>query len=94
MVFTLTGGPGTGFTQRTITGDGDIVEDRSVAAPGSYSASATLAQAGQWLMQMVAFRTAGSAPPPPDTTPPTAPSTATATPGSNQILLHMGCVDG
>ena len=90
MVFTLTGGPGTGFTQRTITGDGDIVEDRSVAAPGSYSASATLTQAGQWLMQMVAFRTAGSAPPPPDTTPPTAPSTATATPGSNQILLTWG----
>jgi chitodextrinase len=90
LVFTQSGSAGAGFTQRAITGDGDIVEDRSVTAVGSYSGSATLNQSGQWLMQMVAFRTAGSTPPPPDTTPPTAPSSATATPGSSQIILTWG----
>jgi hypothetical protein len=90
VVFTLTAGPGTGFTQRTITPDGDIVQDRLVTATGSYSATAPLTSSGQWLMQMVAFRAAGSAPPPPDTQPPTAPSNVTATPGSNQIVLSWG----
>jgi hypothetical protein len=56
MVFTLTSGAGTGFTNRIITTpDGDIAEDRLVAATGSYSATATLNPAGAWVMQMVAF---------------------------------------
>src|SRR6266700_2247335 len=59
MVATFTTGPGTGFTQRLLTSpDGDIAEDRMVTATGSYSATtAALSPAGQWVMQMVAFRT-------------------------------------
>ena len=35
--------------------DGDIAEDQMVTATGSYSATAPLASAGPWIMQMVAF---------------------------------------
>jgi hypothetical protein len=56
MVSTETTGPGSGFTTRIITSpDGDIAEDRLVAATGSYSATAPVSPAGGWLMQMVAF---------------------------------------
>ena len=56
LVQTSTGGPGTGFTRRLITSpDGDILEDRLVAATGSYNATAPVGS-GQWIMQMVAFR--------------------------------------
>jgi hypothetical protein len=56
IVSNLTTGAGTAFTSRIITSpDGDIAEDRLVAATGSYSASATLNSTGQWVMQMVAF---------------------------------------
>ena len=41
MTFTLTTGPGAGFTSRMITTpDGDIAEDRIVTATGSYQATA------------------------------------------------------
>jgi hypothetical protein len=58
----MTGGvftsAGTGFTTRIITNpDADIVEDRSVTATGTYSATAN--QSGTWLMQMVTFKAAG-----------------------------------
>ena len=57
LVQTATTGPGTGFTSRLLTSpDGDIAEDEAVTATGSYSATAALAS-GQWIMQMVAFRT-------------------------------------
>jgi hypothetical protein len=69
IVQTSTSGPGANFTKRLLTsGDGDIAEDRVVTAAGFYSASAPLTSLGGWLMQIVAFRAAGS--PPPDTTPP------------------------
>jgi hypothetical protein len=69
-VQTTTTGPGANFTNRMITNpDGDIAEDRVVTVPGFYSASAPVSNSGGWVMQMVAFRAAGS--PPPDTTPPT-----------------------
>jgi hypothetical protein len=49
---------GTGFTTRIITNpDADIIEDRSVTATGTYSATAN--QSGTWLMQMVTFKAAG-----------------------------------
>jgi uncharacterized membrane protein len=58
IVLTLTTGPGNGFTSRILTSpDGDIAEDEMVAATGSYSATAPLNTSGQWIMQMVAFRT-------------------------------------
>ena len=61
LVQTLTTGPGTGFTSRVITSpDGDILEDRVVTAVGSYDATAPVNPSGLWIMQMVAFRAAGS----------------------------------
>lgn len=86
-VWTMTSGPGQGFTQRTVTADGDIVEDMTAATPGSYAATAPLGSSGPWVMQMVALRPAGGGPPPVDTTAPTAPTNPTATPGSNQIIV-------
>ena len=51
---------GAGYTSRVITPDGDILEDRIVSATGSYSATAVLDKVQPWIMQMVAFRVAGS----------------------------------
>jgi fibronectin type 3 domain-containing protein len=83
-VATGTTGPGSGFTSRTITQpDEDIAEDEMVTAVGSYSATAPVSPAGDWIMQMVAFRTSSTPPPPP-----TAPANLTATPASlTQINL-------
>ena len=75
-VTSMTSGPGSGFTNRMITvPDDDIAEDRPVTAVGSYSATANLSPAGQWVMQMVAIRAAGSGGT--DTTPPTPPGNLT-----------------
>ncbi|HZX97342.1 MAG TPA: galactose oxidase-like domain-containing protein [Myxococcales bacterium] len=88
MVATNTRGSGTNFTRRLITSpDGDIAEDRIVTAVGAYSASAPLNGSGPWVMQMVAFKAAGSTPPPPDTQPPSAPSGLAATASSTGIDL-------
>ena len=57
IVQTVTDGPGSGFTTRLVTApDGDIAEDEMATAIGSYSATAPV-NPGQWIMQMVAFRT-------------------------------------
>ena len=86
LVQTNTTGPGSSFTQRLLTKpDGDIAEDRMVTSTGSYTATASVKPSGQWIMQMVAFRT-----PPvgPDTQPPTTPGTLTANAtSSSQINL-------
>jgi len=83
-VETVTTGPGTSFTQRLLTSpDADLAEDRMVSAVGSYSAAAPVAPAGRWVMQMVAFRAASN-----DTTPPSAPSNATAKQTGNQVALN------
>ena len=59
LVTAYTSGPGAGFTKRLITSpDGDIAEDELVTTTGSYAATAVAT--GQWIMQMVAFRAAGS----------------------------------
>ena len=61
QVQTLTTGSGSGYTSRVITTpDGDILEDSMVATAGSYSATAAVSPSGKWIMQMVAFRAAGS----------------------------------
>jgi len=58
LVQTITSGPGTGFTSRMVTQpDADIAEDEMVSNTGTYSTTAPLSS-GQWIMQMVAFRTA------------------------------------
>ncbi|HEY2467587.1 MAG TPA: IPT/TIG domain-containing protein [Terracidiphilus sp.] len=60
-IASLTTSPGSGFTERILTSpDGDIAEDQMVTSTGSYSATATLSASGWWVMQMVAFRAAGS----------------------------------
>jgi hypothetical protein len=64
LVQSVTTGPGSGFTKRLLTQpDADIAEDRAVTATGSYSASAPISPSDPWIMQMVAFRTAATAPP-------------------------------
>jgi hypothetical protein len=61
LVQSLSTAAGPGYTARVITSpDGDILEDRIVSARGSYSATAVLDQTQLWIMQMVAFRAAGS----------------------------------
>jgi Abnormal spindle-like microcephaly-assoc'd, ASPM-SPD-2-Hydin/Fibronectin type III domain len=61
IVYTDTKGPGSGFTERILTPqDGDIAEDETVTAAGSYSATAPLTSSGPWVMQMVAFRAGSS----------------------------------
>jgi hypothetical protein len=68
LVQTVTTGPGAGYTSRVITiPNGDILEDRAVTATGSYNATAPVSPSGSWIMQLVAFRAAGSPPPPPAT---------------------------
>ncbi len=77
---------GSGYTQRLLTTpDADLVEDRIVAATGSYSANSTQTPSSWWVMQMVAFRAASAAG---DTTAPTAPSAlATTAVSSTQVPL-------
>jgi len=76
FVATGTTGAGTGFASRMITSpNSDIVEDESVTAAGMYVASAPLTASGWWVMNVAAFRVAGSA----SQTPPPPPPTSNAT---------------
>ncbi|MGH9573097.1 MAG: LamG-like jellyroll fold domain-containing protein [Candidatus Acidiferrales bacterium] len=60
LVQQSTAGAGAGYTSRVITSpDSDILEDSLVTMTGSYSATAPVSS-GAWIMQMVAFRGAGS----------------------------------
>jgi hypothetical protein len=75
MVATSTAGAGAGFTSRIITSpDSDIAEDRVVTSSAAYSATASLSGVGPWVMQLAAFRAAGS--PAPLPTPPVVAITA------------------
>jgi glucose/arabinose dehydrogenase/PKD repeat protein len=62
----MTGGlfsaAGTSFTNRIITNDADIAEDRIVTTAGSYSATATLNPSAGWVMQVATFRAATAGP--------------------------------
>jgi len=58
-----TNAAGNGYVNRVITTDGDIAEDQTVAASGTYAATASLVSSGSWIMQAVALRGAASAPP-------------------------------
>jgi Abnormal spindle-like microcephaly-assoc'd, ASPM-SPD-2-Hydin/CARDB len=55
IVATSTSGPGSGFTSRLLSPDGDIAEDQIATTTGSHSATAPLSSSGTWIMQMVAF---------------------------------------
>jgi hypothetical protein len=50
--------PGPGFTERFLTGDMDILEDRTAPTPGSYDATSPLNLSGWWVATMGAFRPA------------------------------------
>jgi hypothetical protein len=59
-VFTSVPGPGSGYIARIVTNpDGNIAEDRPVAAIGRYRSTAPLNAAGPWIMQLVTFRAPG-----------------------------------
>jgi hypothetical protein len=47
---------GPGYTERSITALGDIVEDQVVSSTGAYSANAPDNTAGEYVMQMATFR--------------------------------------
>ena len=60
-----TTGAGTGYTLRWSSNpDGNIAEDRVVTTAGAYSATAPVSSTNGWVMQLVAFRAAGSSPTP------------------------------
>jgi hypothetical protein len=97
MVWTLTQSPGTGFTQRLLTSpDGDIAEDSVVHALDSYSATAFLNNPGPWIMQVAAFRAAGSPSPAPTPLPTPAPASGVVYPlkvsGNNRYLVDQNSV--
>jgi len=85
-VISYTTAAGSGYTNRVISTDGNLLEDRIVAATGSYNATAPMSLSGAWIMQLVAFRAAGSGGG--ETVPPTAPGSLTASvTSSTQINL-------
>jgi hypothetical protein len=55
MTTDMYSGAGTGFTIRVVTTAGDMVEDRTVSATGSYSATAPVGASCEWLMQLATF---------------------------------------
>src|SRR5216684_2047439 len=82
LVQSTTTGPGTGYTSRVLSGDGDILEDQIATTVGSYAATAALDRTQLWIMQMASFRAASGT----SGATPTAPSNLTATlAGSLQI---------
>jgi hypothetical protein len=46
--------PGSGYTMRQVTDDGDMVEDQ-IVSPGSYDAEASLGSSSEWVIQVAAF---------------------------------------
>jgi len=59
MTTDIFAGAGPSFTQRIITSDGNLAEDRLTSTAGSYNASAVISGANQtWIMQLVAFKAA------------------------------------
>ena len=56
LVQTVSTGPGSGYSQRMLTNDGDIVEDRIASTTGTYSAGSPINPSAQWIMQIVAFK--------------------------------------
>ncbi len=60
MTSTVFTAPGSGFTSRLVTTpDGDLVEDALAGAAGGHAAAASL-DTGTWLLQLAAFKPAGS----------------------------------
>jgi len=82
--FGTTKGPGSGFTQRVLTGDSDNAEDEIVSSTGTYAATASVSggKGNNWLIQLATFYSSGTGGTPP------APTNLTATAiSSSQINL-------
>jgi hypothetical protein len=48
---------GSGYTERVVTNNGDIAEDRIVSAAGAYTGAAVLGNVNaEWILQLAAFR--------------------------------------
>ena len=47
--------PGSGFTLRVVTTQGDAVEDRFLTATGSVNATATVNASAEWILQLATF---------------------------------------
>jgi chitodextrinase len=83
-VTTGTPSAGSGYSSRQISGwDGDILEDRIVSVTGAYNATSPVSPSGSWIMQMAAFKGAGTGG---DTTPPGAPSALTTTSVTSTLI--------
>jgi len=87
--------PGTGFTTRMFTLDGDIVEDETVSSTGSYSASSALWTSNAWIMQMATFRagTGGTGNPAP-TVSSISPTSGTTAGGTPVTITGTGFLSG
>ncbi len=49
-------GPGSGFTSRVITAQGNLAEDQIASAIGSFTGTAPLTATANWVIQMATFR--------------------------------------
>ena len=95
MTFDIYNAAGSGFTNRVITNFGDIAEDRSVTAAGSYSATGAMRASAPWVMQMATFRASGqgSSNPAP-TVAVIGPSSGTANGGTAVTITGTGFLAG
>src|SRR6185436_12254133 len=85
--------PGSGFTTRIITGDGDIAEDKVVSSTGSYSATGQTSSA-PWVMQMATFRAGQSSGNPAPTVSAITPTSGTANGGTAVTITGTGFLAG
>ncbi len=90
MTFDMYSAAGSGFTQRLITNFGDIAEDTTVLAMGSYSATAPLRLSAPWVMQMAAFRGSGQSSQPPPTVTAITPNSEAGNGGTSVTITGTG----
>jgi hypothetical protein len=84
---------GTGFTARMINLYGNIAEDKTVNATGSYSAAAT-GSSGAWVMQVATFRASGGSAQPPPVPTSISPTSGTTAGGTPVTITGTGFLPG
>ena len=90
MTFDMYSAAGSGFTKRVITNFGDIAEDTTVLAMGSYSATAPLRFSAPWVMQMATFRGSGQSSQPPPTVTAITPNSESGNGGTSVTITGTG----
>ena len=90
MTFDVYSAAGSGFTKRVITNFGDIAEDTTVLAMGSYSATAPLRLSAPWVMQMATFRGSGQSLQPPPTVTAITPNSEAGNGGTSVTITGTG----